>query len=167
MLITNGTQFNHKETSWSILGPVPYKQYHCISVRIRFAWNFMYSPRILFYTISCVKKTGLQLEHNFIDCFVKKTQKTETGLLGPEPSLCLIRMTWHLCQQVPWIQILQCQGYIPHLVGKGIPNRFTLGGWQKYSWNVLGRLCPFRKFCPKESAFHSANDKNQIFISVV
>ena len=47
---------------------------------------------------------------------------------------------------MPLIQTLQYHGYIPQLVGKGIPHRVTLDGWQKYSVKLLGRNCPFRSF---------------------
>ena len=43
----------------------------------------MYSSRILFYTILCVRQTGLLLEHNFIDCFVNMLHERPNGPFRP------------------------------------------------------------------------------------
>ena len=68
-----GYSFNPKETSWGLKGPVAYISYHRVSLKNRFLLNVMYSSRILFYTILCVKE--IELQQNFTDSFVKKLHK--------------------------------------------------------------------------------------------
>ena len=94
----NETLFNHKETSCGILGPVAYKSYHCVSAWYRIPLKlYVFLENIVLHNI--IGETNwIVIRTQFYRLFCEKvTQKAETGLLIPKPSLCLIRMTWYLC----------------------------------------------------------------------
>ena len=80
MLITNGTQFNHKETSWGILGPaVPYKKYHCISVRTRFPLKlYAFLENIDLHNILC-ETNWIVIRAQFYRLFCEKDTKDRNG----------------------------------------------------------------------------------------
>ena len=85
---------NPKETSWGLLGQVFYKSYHCVFVRNCFPLKlYVYLKNIVLHNILCEIYWIVFRTQFYRMCCEKVTQKSETGPVGPQPSLFLIRIT--------------------------------------------------------------------------
>ena len=147
------TQLNPKETSWGLKGPVAYISYHCVSLKNRFLLKrYVFLRNIVLHNIIC-ETNWIVITTKFYRQFCEKvTQKTETGLLGPGPSLCVIQTKWHIYKKMPYIQNVQYQSYIPQFSTKGPSYMVTMDRWQRYSENYRvkkARFGPLCKSCPR------------------
>ena len=93
---------NPKETSWGLKGPVAYISYHCVSLKNRFLLKrYVFLKNIVLDNIMCETK-WIVITTKFYRFFCEKvTQKTETGLLGPGWSSCVIQTKWHIYKKMP------------------------------------------------------------------
>ena len=89
ILITNGTQFNYKETSRGLLGPVAYKWHHCISVRIGFSLKLYAFPKnIVLHNILC-ETNWIVIRAQFYRLFCEKDIKDRNVPFRPGAILVL------------------------------------------------------------------------------